>query len=264
MDASGSFLIDYAAKHFVLLVCRQQAGASNESIARASCFVVEVDGHWLLVTAAHVIERFRAAAEAGVRLTQWRLVDRQASNTFPPIPFPGELDRWITVGGEIDGSGRDYAVAEIPPLLAAGLKAGGVLAIERCAWEGIAPADCDKWVLVGIPNEPGSEARIAMLVVEPCEPPPGTTATPSSDRYFGRIADLNTPGDRPVDDVGGMSGGPVFGVKAEAGRVRYWAIGVQSGWYPKARVIVFCPLWGFLAVLSDLVCSARDHSRSAN
>jgi hypothetical protein len=50
-----------------------------------------------------------------------------------------------------------------------------------------------------------------------------------------------------------MSGGPIFALKKVDGTWKYSAIGVQSGWYEKSRIIAACPLSSFAHALEDLV-----------
>ena len=39
-------------------------------------------------------------------------------------------------------------------------------------------------------------------------------------------------------DIQGMSGGPIIGVNRSGdGSGQYWVIAVQSGWYPRERVV---------------------------
>ena len=55
-----------------------------------------------------------------------------------------------------------------------------------------------------------------------------------------------------MDDIAGMSGGPIFGVKLVDGRLRYWVIGIQSSWVERSRVICFCPSLPFFALIKEL------------
>jgi hypothetical protein len=59
-----------------------------------------------------------------------------------------------------------------------------------------------------------------------------------------------------------MSGGPIFGLKEVDGKQRYWVIGIQSSWYPTSRVVSFCPLPPFLAMLKEAILGSREREVS--
>lgn len=56
--------------------------------------------------------------------------------------------------------------------------------------------------------------------------------------------------------IGGMSGGPLIGLKRVDGRMKYWTIGVQSGWRESSRVIAACPLDFFARQVSEAIDQA--------
>jgi hypothetical protein len=56
-----------------------------------------------------------------------------------------------------------------------------------------------------------------------------------------------------VDDIDGMSGGPIFTLKNVGNEWRYFVIGIQSGWYPDSRVIAACPFASLGAALEEIV-----------
>jgi hypothetical protein len=60
-----------------------------------------------------------------------------------------------------------------------------------------------------------------------------------------------------IKDIDGMSGGPVFALKKVDGVWKYKVIGVQSGWYPSARIIAACPISSFGVALEEAVESAK-------
>jgi hypothetical protein len=56
-------------------------------------------------------------------------------------------------------------------------------------------------------------------------------------RFVAEIADL---GD--LQSIEGMSGGPVFGLARQDGRLKYWPVAVQSSWDRRTKTIYACPL----------------------
>lgn len=56
-------------------------------------------------------------------------------------------------------------------------------------------------------------------------------------RAFFRIMEGLDDIESHIQDIGGMSGGPVFGASKTDGEYRYWLVGLQSSWEPSSRVI---------------------------
>ncbi len=85
-DPSLAFLRDTAAKHFVCLSYREKvstSAATEERLLHASCFVVETEGHWLLVTAGHIINAIGVAISKGASFYDFNIHDKLAGNNFP-------------------------------------------------------------------------------------------------------------------------------------------------------------------------------------
>jgi hypothetical protein len=59
-------------------------------------------------------------------------------------------------------------------------------------------------------------------------------------RHFFRIISGLDDVDPPIDDLGGMSGGPIFAARDVQGEKRYWLVGVQSTWRRDIRVVAAC------------------------
>jgi hypothetical protein len=57
------------------------------------------------------------------------------------------------------------------------------------------------------------------------------------ERFYGKFVRNKMPEGIEVKNIGGMSGGPIFGCKRTAKGLRTWVIAVQSGWYPDKKVI---------------------------
>lgn len=81
---------------------------------------------------------------------------------------------------------------------------------------------------------------------------PALAGRKAKNQFYARLTDMGS-----VNDIGGMSGGPVFALKKVEGEWRYKVIGVQSSWYPSARTIAACPFSSLGVALEDLVESAK-------
>jgi len=185
------------------------------------------------------------------------LDDQTAGNTFKvAIPFDFDLDSWIVV--ENSAIGLDYAAVALHPIYVRQLQAGAAVPIGNDAW-GDHVTEHDFWALVGIPSETVEydletmiSGRVIVMPLEAAEEPEAAGRT-AENKFFARIKD---PG--AVANIDGMSGGPVFSLKKIEGMWRYKIIGVQSSWYPSARVIAACPIASLGAELERLVETARN------
>lgn len=220
-----------------------------------SGFVVDIIGEWFYVTAGHILRDITIAIDAGCIFDVWRLGDQTAGNRFNNIavPYDFQLDHWCVL--EDAPSGLDYAAVHLGGLYRKQLEAGGVLPIDKQAWSNHV-TEHDYWALVGIPNESVSydgttviAARVVMVPLAPAEPPP-LAERRAENQFFAKLADGS---EDVVKDVAGMSGGPIFMLQKADGSWKYSVIGVQSAWYPGARIIAACPFSSFAEALEPLV-----------
>ncbi len=215
-----------------------------------------VNDTWYLVTAGHVLAGIDKSVKQGKKLDGFYLVDswsgRCRSDVPVPLPFDS-LDK-ESVGNNDD---IDYGIIRLPNLIRDNLMANGVEAITKEQWIN-QPAVCEFYWLLGTPTElkaqqtvrqfsssqPSMEDSVqlaaAMLRLEHVVDPP-TELLKAHHRIYARFAE-DTPQSRiPLSDIDGMSGGPLFGFKRIDGRLKYWIVGVQSGWLKGKRTIAACP-----------------------
>lgn len=243
-------------RHFVSLSCVQHPpGHGDMRVHVISGFVVSVKGEWFYVTAGHVLRDIQTALDTGSTFDIWRLGDQTAGNRFQDkaIPYGFDIKQWGVI--EDDASGLDYAAVHIGGLYRKQLEAGGVSALDKGAW-GTHFDEHEHWVLVGIPKEAVSydgkttiSARFVMAPLTPTSAPPAAEQKAQNQFY----AQLGNDPERFVNDVVGMSGGPVFMIGHVDGVWKYKVIGVQSSWYPSSRVVAVCPFATFGEALEPVV-----------
>lgn len=212
-----------------------------------SGFLVEIAGSWLYVTAGHVLRDIKAAVDAGSEFDVWRLGDQTAGNRFKDvgIPFDFVFERWLVI--ESEDSGLDYAAVMLDELYCRLLGAGGAVPLHKDVW-GDYVSEHDHWALVGIPSETvtyDGEATIqGRVVLAPLESVgiPEAAGEKSQNQFYAR---LKSDPEAILNNLAGMSGGPVFSLKKIEGEWKYWIIGVQSGWYRSTRIITACPFSSF-------------------
>jgi hypothetical protein len=261
IEASKIFLRDTAAKHFLCM--SYEASRDGLPYDRgqyfASCFVVVVEAVWILVTAGHVINDIRKAVDAGVSVHDFNLHDKLAGHSYRfPVPYDFDLNDWAV----IESDGADYAAAVLSEMIVRNLDAGGIRPIGENAW-GSEPFDqYPVWLLAGIPDESLAvvdERTVLKLTLMPLKPTtaPAMANDAPGTKVYAKL--ISQPGldSVTIHDIEGMSGGPVFGLRAGAERFHYWLIGVQSTWYDVSRIACFCPLPRFLAAIKGAIQRAR-------
>jgi len=260
MDASSQFLLETAAKHFVFVVYKARRPQDPEGafqLCWMSCFVVEVHGTWFVMTAGHVIRRMKERIAAGVRVWRFELYDRLAGNDFPGIPFEFDPEQWGVVE-DIPLEGTDYAIAMLSSIQALGLAKGGVVPVSEHLWGPPPYAAYDQWLLVGAPDEGYKfqggihHLNLTIIPLTPCDPPSGVSRREDA-RVWGKIVTQPDKDKVYIENIEGMSGGPIFGLKRMEGGSRYWVIGIQSSWFHDSRIVSFCPVPPFLNSVKQAV-----------
>ena len=61
-----------------------------------------------------------------------------------------------------------------------------------------------------------------------------------------------------ISDVEGMSGSPVWGVKAIDGKLKYWLLGIESSWFAASRTVKFHPSICFLTAFKQAIQQLSD------
>lgn len=243
-------------RHFVTLSCVQHPlGTGDMKVHVFSGFVVAVGGEWFYMTAGHILRDIRQAIQGGSIFEIWRLGDQTAGNRFPDtaIPYDFDLDKWFVL--EDEEAGLDYATTHIGGLLRQLLNAGGVTALDRNAW-GNHVTEHEHWALIGIPRETVAYDRKTVISARVVMAPLIATVAPpladqkAKNQFYARLADGS---ETFVQDVDGMSGGPVFMVHQVGETWKYKVIGVQSAWYRSSRVVAICPFSSFGEALEPVV-----------
>lgn len=272
-DLSQAFLAA-AGRHFLAWsLWRRRLGAKevDQDPIVISCFVVIVEGVWFLVTAGHVIRDIRQAIADGCSFENGKLGDSWAAKRFPGASYPHGFmdDHWDVAFNE--DNGLDYAVSFLSELTVGNLNAAGVLPITEEICKAPPFSHMSPWLMVGIPRETVVQLRprsvwggLTMIPLEPVDSPPA----PYEKRprhFYGKIRDRTIDGKPGVQDIDGMSGGPVFGVTSLGdGTIQYWALGVQSQWYDKTRVVAFCPLAALIQEIKAILVEAQRELDAEN
>jgi len=216
-----------------------------------------------MCTAAHVIDEILEVIKSGVILSHWHINDvfTKPSGT---IVYPFEVMERERLHLREDKLGLDYCLIYVDWLTAENIQRSGVRAItmERTA----DASEVEKLVLTGFAsnytqkNGSSISQRHYVLGVTQIERPENWNPDQSQTSLFGRLDTVDSEELNAVD-IGGMSGGPIFGlIKQEDGSSIIRLVAVQSGWSKESRIITACPIGPFLAAVERLINEAGEES----
>jgi len=115
--------------------------------------------------------------------------------------------------------------------------------------------------LVGIPSETiaydGKTLITGRVVIMPVKltDEPETAGRKRENQFYARLQDAGN-----VEDIDGMSGGPIFAFKKIEGNWKYSVVGVQSGWYQQIETIAACPFISLGTALEAIVKSVVEQA----
>jgi hypothetical protein len=223
------------------------------SVMCFSGFVMEVDHFWFLVTSGHILADIETQLRAGQEgILQSHLIDifgpSPTHRTLIPINYQEtfkhhEYDR---------ATGTDFAFIYLRPLIRANLAANQIVPVDRRMWADVDDTEFERFFMVGLPTEliryltpnrrPGDGAsidlRMAMLPVEKMDALPDHLDPCNEPMFIGRVPSAESG----VDNIDGMSGSPVIGVRRHPdGSAVYAVVAIQSSWYPNSRFVLAYP-----------------------
>jgi len=204
------------------------------------------DSTWL-ITAGHFAHDLKELYERN-KLVRLMLCDAWSGTDGhgQAVPFPHDWMRdWVIVGQDGD---YDVAMLKLPGNTVSLLEKGHITVAAEDEWRN-PPKVFDSYELVGSPGEiiddnerqflgpQGQDVRHLATTVEIKRgvfklekiPTPANIVHPSFERFYARA--LNVPEAIKLDDIGGVSGGPILGIiNKPNGERAYHTIAVQSAW----------------------------------
>lgn len=271
-------MLDVLRCHLVALnwidALKAPQGESNSFAAyhpqafAVSAFILSIGGHWLLITAGHIIHQLEQRLKQGRRIVKAHLLDiGSANDRFPMIPLELDLSRFAFV--DDDESALDYAIMPLSPMYRELLIAGGVRPLSESTWLD-PPQDVDAYMMLGFPKQAKTidvrgmhgGAKVSLDLKTPLLPitrvrNPPDSLRKRSERFYASvpigIGRLN--GDEiELSDIDGMSGGPILAIRRDGKNgFRYWILALQSSWDKKQRVLAGCFIQPFAAHVSRLM-----------
>jgi len=238
----GRHFVSYAGSYYLL---DSNGNPTGKPVGfNYSGFVVSICGRWNLMTAGHILEDLaNNLRDNRIIFDREYLVDCYGPNprTNHPTPFDFEAAPKTFIYRD----GLDFGLIGLSDYYVRLLEANGVLPFPAIDWLR-QPSDYDFYFLYGLPKElnPVDLERKnlvlnpVMMFVDKLPTRPECAKATDYPRFFGCLRDKDE-----IQSIDGMSGGPIFGMsRDDEGRDRYWAVGVQSGWWPGQRIIAATPM----------------------
>jgi hypothetical protein len=260
IDDLDSMIVRQFGRHFVSLTCDHQHPGKPATFERfvTSGFLLAINDQWYIATAGHVIDNIIARmGQEPQRVYSFGIIDNFGADAKHHEVIPFDFKNALTWKTDPNVTGADFGLIWIPPFYRRLMEANNPQPFVKEQWRYERDEQFEGYAMMGIPSETVTKSsldeknyRMAMFPLkEITELPEGITPS----RYPTFYAEL---GPTPyIESIEGMSGCPIFGFAMdEAGRLRYWVVAVQSGWYRDRmpRIIT-------ASLFKCLASAAEDH-----
>ncbi|MCM2337089.1 hypothetical protein [Hydrogenophaga pseudoflava] len=159
---------------------------------------------------------------------------------FPAYPVDVNLEKDILFFHE---DGLDYGAYLLDPMASRALEKSGIVPVRKEQWDAEDLEEFSFWTLVGLPTQfanlnhegPSLKGHVTVRVMHPPERPAGLSPT-KHPRLFAKVDFASVAEWERQFDIGGMSGGPVFGTRQppQGSAYDYRLIGTSGGVHPIA------------------------------
>lgn len=239
----------YLCRHLVALVTSYQIVNKNgqpqdksEALLYSGC-ILSIRNTWFFLTAGHILKSIeRDLNDKRIRFNNWRILDDFGPDTISHQSIPFDF-----VNSEkcyIDEDGLDFGIIALHNNYRRLLEANGIVPISEDNWRYQNNVEYDEFIMLGLPtkfinsevadiqNLLVSYAPTMIRIKEIHKKLPET----KFPRFQGKIDEKCV-----LDDIDGMSGGPIFGFSKRQNE-RYWIVAIQSSWRKDKKIIFACPV----------------------
>jgi hypothetical protein len=267
-DGDRDRLIGHMFRHFLSLGWHVQpvdadgnATGPSTGICTSGC-LFEYRGVYSILTAGHVLKDIESNfLKSGKFVVHGCcLIDTFGNDAISnhPIPFVYEDAAKFFIDNADDG--LDFGLVTLSDYYLALMDKNGVVAIREENWRKQCDAAIDWYAMMGLPScYTQVTSRVVdgrsytdygvsptMFRINRLDKAPEDSIKTSYERFVGQIDDRT-----PIDDIAGMSGGPIIGFGKAGGKDAYWPVAIQSGWLPKRRITFGCPVPTIGALLDE-------------
>jgi hypothetical protein len=255
--------VRFFSRHLVSLSGWYQATSPNEvedgqlQFFSYSGFIISFNGLWCFATAGHILENLEGhLKEETIRVVRYSLLDDFGPDVISHDPIPFDYGRAPKYYIYNEDAGLDFALIGLGPYYQGLLQANGIKAISHENWANQHEVDFGKHMMIGLPQKAIESStwksqdkvhfeafvRPMTIDIEKLNELPEGTRETRYPRFIGKIN-----GDLPIDDIDGMSGGPILGFSKEADK--YWIVAIQSSWLSESKIVFGCPI----IIIADFV-----------
>ena len=223
-----------------------------------SGFVIAIQGTWNFVTAGHILEKLEKGIKSGnIKIRECMLVDKFGPDAASPYSIPFDYAHAPKMFINDDEAGLDFGLVILRQNYCDLLKANGIAPVLEKDWKSIPDEFADSYVMLGLPqqfiqtmavNENGGTRMAgsvapAAIGIKKLDAIPDNVKPTKLPRFIGKLADDGYL----IEDIDGMSGGPILGFNKEMNR--YWIIAIQSSWLKESRINFGC----LVSIFANLV-----------
>ncbi len=243
---------DKMSKSLVGLHVLYEKDGKNYDIVYSGVLVLH-DKYCVWITAGHLIDELSMIREdADVHHLRGAWLDKATDTPFSCVPTPmHEL-----TGGKVNNPGVDFGFIVIPAAVARPLlNSIAVEPMTESRWRGCDSEFTEGYMMMGFPrslvhtnwaetNGGLSSTTTFTPVALPIELVEDLGEDANSydqsfwghkTAFYGRVLEPS-PTPANIQDIKGMSGGPIFSVRREGNGVRCHLFALQSSWLPDSRI----------------------------
>lgn len=243
-DAS-KFLFRHAVAISVTYRLKDDPDNHPKRVVNYSATVMSVSNYVFLLTAGHCVAEIEKILEG----EEYEYIDSSIADVFgleavSDVPIPINLRHAARLAVDDEESGLDYGLIHLQTNQIRLLTKNGIVAIFEDNWNKQHTVNFDRFFILGFPAELAlstisadgkAQFAAARIGLEKADPPPGTKPT-TFQRFVGKIA-----GEIPLNNIEGMSGGPIIGIDSRNPGV-YWVVAIQSSWLKTEKIIFGCKI----------------------
>lgn len=221
----------------------------------ASGFAGKAGEHMVIMTAGHAVQDANSYRKKGHGIRSQLIID----DWFKAFPYKGGVPfDWldhVVIADYVRSEGVDYAVVLVPDHFSR-LMNQTVHRFDVLNWAAeLDEGSFNGYFLHGLPNDGTRYLSDIQKKAGRWEVEAGVKAQACflsrqrSDEAYGFCATI--VGDKP-NDIGGMSGGLILGLKEVEEDVRATPVAIQSMWKPEQRVVYGTPLTDVIQRIAEV------------
>jgi hypothetical protein len=213
----------------------------------------EYKGLYAILTAGHIIDDIRRESEKGrFKFRACYLLDHFGHEGVFQEPIAFDYEGAIKEYIYDKAAGLDFGLIALRDYYLALISKNGLKTVGEANWRLQDKIKFDFYLMLGLPfcwsdvrffEGTDKQSKIEFLPSATCfrvdrrARRPGGVDITSYRRFIGHISPKIK-----IDNIDGMSGGPIYGFKKTDAGLKYWVVAVQSGWIERRRITFGCPL----------------------